>query len=113
MSTYNQLPVYKVSYDLLVETFKTVKDFNREYKYTLGENIKKETMEMVIDIYRANSSFAKKPYIQKARERIEVIRILFRLAQDLKQFGLKRFVDVNEKIESISKQLSAWEKSLV
>ena len=110
---FNQLPVYKVSYDLLVETFKTVKDFNREYKYTLGENIKKETMEMVIDIYRANSNFAKKPCLQKARERIEVIRILFRLAQDLKQFGLKRFVDVNEKIESISKQLSAWEKSLV
>jgi len=110
---YNQLPVYKVSYDLLVETFKTVKDFNREYKYTLGENIKKETIEMVIDIYRANSNFAKKLYIQKAKERIEVIRILFRLAQDLKQIGLKRFVDVNEKIESISKQLSAWEKSLI
>lgn len=111
MGTYNHLPVYKVSYDLLIEMFKTIKDFNREYKYTLGENIKKEAMEMITNIYRANSSFTKKPYIEKSREKIETIRMFFRLARDLGQVSLKRFVDLNEKIESISKQLTAWERS--
>ena len=50
MATYNHLPVYKASYDLLVELFRFTKDFNREYKYTLGENIKKETVEMITNI---------------------------------------------------------------
>jgi hypothetical protein len=108
---YNFLPVYKVSYDLVLDIFGAVKDFNREYKYTLGENIKKEAIEMITEIYRANSSFSKKPNIQKARERIEIIRMFFRLAQDLHQVGVKKFVDVNEKVESISKQLAAWEMS--
>jgi hypothetical protein len=111
MAIYLHLPVYKASYDLALEIFKTIKEFNREYKYTLGENIKKEMIEMVTNIYRANSSFVKKPHIEKAREKIETIRIFFRLARDLRQVGLKRFVDINEKIENVSKQLSAWQRS--
>jgi hypothetical protein len=35
MTTYNNLPVYKTSYDLLLEVFEVVKKFPREYKYTL------------------------------------------------------------------------------
>ena len=111
MTIYLHLPVYKTSYDLVLEIFRVVKEFNREYKYTLGESIKKEAIEMITDIYRANSNFAKKPHIEKAREKIETIRIFFRLARDLRQVGLKRFVDVNEKIENVSKQLSAWQRS--
>ena len=85
MAIYTNLPVYKTSYDFLVELFVITKEFNREYKYTLGENIKKESMEPGTNIYRANSCFAKKPHIQKAREKIEAIRIFFRLTRDLRQ----------------------------
>jgi len=111
MAIYLYLPVYKASYDLIIELFKVIKEFNREYKYTLGESVKKEAIKMVTDIYRANASFFKKPHIEKAREKIETIRIFFRVARDLRQVGLKRFVDVNEKIENVSKQLTAWQRS--
>ena len=85
MAIYTNLPVYKTSYDFLVELFVITKEFNREYKYTLGENIKKESLEMIANIYRANSSQNKAPFIQKAREKIEAIRIFFRLTRDLRQ----------------------------
>ncbi len=111
MATYNHLPVYKSSYDLLVEIFQFTRNFNREYKYTIGESIKKETIEMIINIYRANSNYSKRPLIQAARENAEVIRLLFRLLKDLKQINLEKFVEINEKLESVSKQLSAWQKS--
>lgn len=111
MATYNFLPVYKVSYDLLVELFRFTKDFTREYKYTLGESIKKETIEMIRNIYRANSSYSKKAIIQSARENVETIRLFLRLLKDLKQVNLEKFVQLNEKIESVSKQLGAWQKS--
>ena len=111
MATYDHLPVYKVSYDLLVELFRFTKDFNREYKYTLGESIKKETIEMITNIYRANSSYSKREIIQSARENVETIRLFLRLLKDLKQVGLQKFVYLNEKIESVSKQLAAWQNS--
>jgi len=111
MSTYDNLPVYRASYDLLVELFRFTKNFSREYKFTLGESIKKETVEMITNIYRANSSFAKRQEkIQSARENVEVIRLFLRLLKDLRQVDLKKFVFLNEKIESVSRQLAGWQK---
>jgi len=42
---------------------------------------------------------------------VETIRLFLRLLKDLRQVNLKKFVDLNEKIESVSKQLSAWQKN--
>ena len=111
MATYDNLPVYKVSYDLLLELFHFVKNFSREYKYTLGESIKKEMMEMIIQIYRANSRVdGRIARIQIARENAEVIRLLLRLMKDLQQINLDKFISLNMKIESVSKQLFAWQR---
>ncbi|MFH1444035.1 MAG: four helix bundle protein [Candidatus Peregrinibacteria bacterium] len=111
MALYNHLPVYKDSYDLLVELFRFVKDFSREYKFTLGESIKKEAVDMITNIYRANSSRAKGAPIQAARENTEIIRLYVRLCKDLQQINLAKFVRLNELIESVSKQLTAWQRS--
>ena len=111
MSVYNTLPVYKVSYDFLVDIFNYTKNFSQEYKYTVGESLKKETIEMITNIYRANSSQSKHTLLQSARENLEVIRLYLRLIKDLKQINLEKFIVLNEKIESVSKQLAAWQKS--
>jgi len=112
MATYDNLPVYGASYDLLLEMFRFTKNFNREYKYTLGESIKKEIIEMIINIYKANSDIqGRRVRIQTARENVEVIRLFLRLIKDLHQVNLNKFVFLNEKIESVSKQLVAWQKS--
>jgi len=55
MARYDELPVYKASYDLLLEIFKFTKSFSKEYKYTVGESLKNETLELITLIYRANS----------------------------------------------------------
>lgn len=111
MAQYNFLPVYKTSYDLLTAIFEHSKNFSREYKYTIGQSIKKEIIEMIINIYRANSSYSKKALIRQARENVEVVRLLLRLLKDLKQIGLKKFILLNEKIESASKQLTGWQQA--
>ena len=80
MATYDNLPVYKASYDLLVILFQFTKDFNREYKYTVGESIKKEILEMLTNIYRANGAIDERAkYIQRARENIEAVRLFIRI----------------------------------
>ncbi|MBI2417236.1 MAG: four helix bundle protein [Ignavibacteriales bacterium] len=56
MGLTEELPVYKASYDLLLMIFHVCKDFQKDYKYTLGEKLKNEVSEMVTQIYRANSS---------------------------------------------------------
>ena len=109
--TYNELPVYKIAYDLNLELFGIVKMFERDYKYTLGEKIKKSSLKLIINIYKANrDKNTKLSYLLKAREDIEKIRLMLRIAKDLKIINLKKFVMVQPKIEAISKQLSSWQK---
>jgi len=45
MSIYNHLPVYKAAYDLMLGIFQFTKDFPREYKYTIGQDLKIETTQ--------------------------------------------------------------------
>ena len=111
MSKYDELPVYKATYDLLLAIFVFTKNFSREFKYTVGESLKKETIELITLIYRANSRRDKSETIQTAREHIEVIRLLIRLMKDMRQIGLKKFVEIKEKVENVSKQLAGWQKS--
>jgi hypothetical protein len=55
MGLHQELPVYKSSYDLLVEIFRFTREFSKEYKYTVGESLKKETAELLTLIYRMHS----------------------------------------------------------
>jgi len=112
MARYDELPVFKASYDLLVEIFRFTKNFCKEYKYTVGEKLKNETLDLIIMIYQANSRHEKFDTLQKAREQIEVIRLLIRLMKDLHQISIKKFVQINKLIENVSKQLTGWQKSV-
>jgi hypothetical protein len=42
MAHYNKLPIYKATYDLLLAIFQFTKEFSKEYKYIVGESLKKD-----------------------------------------------------------------------
>jgi hypothetical protein len=112
MALYSNLPVYKLGYDLLIEIYKRSKNFSREYKYTIGEKLKAESLEMLIYVYKANKSKKENRLenIELARKNLEVIRLLLRVTKDLKIITIKGFTYLNLKIEELSKQLTAWQK---
>ena len=112
MALFTELPLYKAAYDLLMDIYQRTTHFPREHKYSLGERLKIEITEVLINIYKANSFKAEDRLeaIQAARLNIEVVRMLVRLSRDLKIIGLKGFVATNIKIEEVSRQLSSWRK---
>ncbi len=108
---YEQLPVYKDSYHLLMFIYKYTSRINRQYRYTLAEEIKKACQEILISIYNANTTKESKTiYIVKAKDELIRVRILFRIMRDLNQLSEKQIVQIIDKISSISKQLTAWHK---
>jgi len=82
-----------------------------EYKYTVGETLKKETIDLLTLIYRANTRHDKTETLQTAREQIEVIQLMIRLMKDMRQITLPQFVQVNQTVENVSKQLNGWQKA--
>ena len=112
MPNHSNLPVYRASYDFLLDVFRCVKNLNREYKYTVGETLKKETVSLLLVIFRANGTFDKRAvYILNALEHLETDRILIRILRDLGQLEMSRFVDLSKKIEIVHRQLAGWLKS--
>ncbi len=110
MGLYYNLPVYKASYKLMDQLFISSSKFSREYRYTVGQELKTESYNLIKNIYRANRAADKTGYIAQARENVELIRLLLRLMQDFNQLSLKIFVEINRILENVSKQLTAWEK---
>jgi hypothetical protein len=109
---YDELPVFKASYDLILEVFKSSQSMKREYRYSLGEELKKEIIALMMCVYHANLTPEKEPHLLKAREHIEVVRLQIRLLHDLRQMPVRNMARLNLNIDSISKQLVAWQKSV-
>ena len=86
-------------------------NMTRTYRFTLGENLQKAMSELLLNVYRANCDFNKTKHIALARENTEMVRLMLRVAFDEKQMNVKQYIFANERIESVSKQLTAWGKA--
>ena len=51
MALYYDLSVFKDVYQLILKIFDYTKDFPREYKFTLGQDLKRDDINLVISIY--------------------------------------------------------------
>lgn len=109
---YIELPVYKAAYDLLILIFQLTHNLSREYKFTLGEKLKNEATDLLTNIYRANRVIEKADYLEKAREQLEIVRLYIRILKDTNQISSKKHIFINKPIESVSKQLAGWHKSV-
>ena len=88
----------------------TTSSVQRDFRYTVGETLKKDVIELCLCIYRANASVEKLPQIEAARERMVSIKLMVRVLHDMKQISTKQFALTCERMESVSKQLAAWQK---
>ncbi|WP_298624185.1 four helix bundle protein [uncultured Legionella sp.] len=60
---YPELPVYHDSYQLSLRIFECCKEFPREYKFTLGQDMKRDVLHLLRTIYRANKAKDKGIYM--------------------------------------------------
>ena len=112
MANYDQLPVFKATYDLLLRIFHLCRHWQRDIRHTLGENLKREIMEIEQLVYQANATTDKVPYISQARLEMVNVKLQMRIVYDLKEVSLHQYASLAEQAESISKQLTAWEKAV-
>lgn len=110
MANYDNLPVYKAAYDLLLKIYGLGQHWSRDLKFTLGEGLKKDMYDVLLLIYRANSTHDKLPLIEQARVGVARVKIEIRLLHDLHQLSDKQYAQLSEMSETVSKQLAAWGK---
>ena len=107
MALYYDLPVYRDTYKLILKIFEYSKDFPKDYKYTLGQDMKRDALQLVRSIYRANKSEQKKEHLDD----FELIKLEIRLCTDMKVLPIKKQAELSLLMNSIGKQITGWSKS--
>ena len=109
MTLYYSLPVYRDTYKLVIKVFEITQNFSREYKYTLGQDMKRDVMQLVRSIYRANKSTTKKQeYLDDFLDDFELLKLEIRLCTDMKMLSVKKLSELCLLMDSIGKQITGW-----
>lgn len=111
MALYTELQVFEDTYQLFLQIVVSTANMQRDCKFSLGEMVKRAAMDMLILIFKANKSAEKRVYISQAREKLVEVQIVLRVFNDMKQLSNKQFTMFMERTTSVSKQLTAWERS--
>jgi hypothetical protein len=108
MSLYYDLKVFRDVYLLILKVFKYTQGFPREYKYTLGQDMKRDAIALVRSIYRANKAKNKTEYLETFLDDFEVIKLEIRLCTDMKILSIKKQAELSALMDGIGKQITGW-----
>lgn len=111
MALFYDLPVYKDTYKLILLVYEITKDLPREYKYTLGQDMKRDGLQLVRSIYRANRAENKKVHLEEFLDNFEILKLEIRLCVDLKILSIKKQSETAVLFDSIGKQITGWKKA--
>ncbi len=95
-------------YQFILKIFEYTKDFPKEYKYTLGQDMKRDGIQLVRSIYRANKAKEKTVYLESFLDDFEVLKLEIRLCVDMKILSIKKQAELSGMMESIGKQITGW-----
>lgn len=107
------LPVFKMVYDLLLRIFHDTKRLERDYRYTLGEDLKRNLLRVEICIYHGNvetDAKSKLNYLAEALDRMLEVKLCVRILHDSKQISTKNYALLSEQMVMIEKHLRNWIK---
>ena len=110
MANHTDLPISKVAYDLLVVATELTKNMPRDFKASIGKEIRDECVRLTVLISRANVAGDKTPYLDNLLERAQVIELLLRLSRDLRFISVKQYTAAIALTSMIGKQAGGWRK---
>ncbi len=112
-TTYDNLPVFKAVYDLLLTTLDVCSRMHKDYRYSLGEDLKKRLFRIEVLVYRANKEadkVQKAGNIEQALELLVEVKLYFRILHDSKQLSVNRFAQIAFDVVGIEQHLENWKR---
>ena len=105
MALYYDLPVFKDVYQMTLRIFQVTTNFPREYKFTLGQDLKRDCILLVRYLYRANKTKDKTVYLEQFLDSFEVVKLELRLCKDLHLTTVKQQSEFAVFMNSIGNRL--------
>lgn len=109
----NKLKVYRDTYDLVKYIIPLVSKMPRIYKFTLGERIINQLLDLLNHIQLANMQRERRQeHLKNFVVSFEMLNAMIRLSFEFKAFqGLGQQVEIARRMEAIGKQITAWKNT--
>lgn len=105
---HTQLPVYKDTYQLILKVLEYTREFTKEHKYTLGLDMKRDSLQLMRSIYRANKHQNRKEHLEVFLDELELLKLDIRLCVDMKLLSMKKQASLSGLLDRIGRQITGW-----
>ena len=106
-----ELKIYRDMSELTKRVFIIVKNFPRDYKFTLGTKIQNTALDCVDLIYKSARHTKKTEYLDDLISNLDFLSYLIRIAKDMNIVTEKQYALYIKMSRPCVKQASGWFKS--
>ena len=114
-ANYTQVRVYHTAKKLLLITTVLTKNFPREYRFSVGQDLYRSIIDFIIMIYDTyTTSNFKLQYdaVSKLKRQVQYINIYLRLSSSLHLFSKERYIELTQMTADCDNQLTCWQLSI-
>lgn len=111
MGKYTSLSIYKITRPWVGEVIRVTKQFDKAYKFSLGEDIRRHCIDFMMQIFRANVNQDRR--FNELTEMVYVferLHIELELAYDLGQIPQNRYFVIFKPMGEIQAQMHKWKR---
>ena len=104
-------PALEAMYRFMLWLIPTVERFPRSQKFLLGDRIQATALDVLERLIEATYTKARRAALLQANLGIEKLRLLFRLATELKHLDPRRYEHAARSLEEIGRLVGGWLKA--
>ena len=104
-------PALEATYRFLLWLVPTVEKFPRSQKFLLGDRIQSTALNVMERLIEATYTRERRRSLAEANLGIQKLRVLFRLAKDLRYLDMGRYEHTARALDEIGRLIGGWRKA--
>ena len=99
------------AYDLVLWLMKKVESFPRSYRFTIGERLAAQSLDLLTLLTEAAYTRQKETLLQQASQKVNAVRLLLRMAKDLQILTVDSYAFSAGQLDEVGRMVGGWSKS--
>jgi len=104
-------PALEAMYRFLLWLVPTIEAFPRSQKFMLGDRIQSIALAVLEALIEATYSRTRDRHLSEANLGLEKLRVLFRLAKDLRHIDVRRYEHAARTLDEVGRMVGGWIKT--
>lgn len=109
----NDVPIVQKVYDFYRDLQPAIEKMPKKDKYAIGQKIQETTLCLLESLIGATYASKEKKllYLNQATIKLDLLKILVRLAEEIKSISPKQYLPLQEILQEVGKMLGGWLRS--